>query len=220
MKQAIFFTFLALVAAACLCGCAERKVHFDSNPAGATVSYDSRHCITPCTLPANCDAGKALLSHPIAGEAIAEVKACALGDSIRYHSLHATEETFKVAAAPFALLGVIGLGAMGEQTDNGDSVHPDLLLFTAGSLLSAGILYGVGELFGYMKGDLDGEVWVTFPTHNNPPRPVPPAGVAVSNPAPPEARHITPAQSTPASLQLDTEAYRRLFAEPQPDQQP
>lgn len=218
MKRSFLFKLLALFTAVCLCGCAQRKIYFDSNPAGAAVSYDSRHCITPCTLKANCDAGKALLSHPIEGDVVAEVKACAIGDTARYHSLRATEMTFKGAAVPFFGITLLCLGTIREDLDSGDSVDPDLLWVAAGGFIAAGIFYNIGELFGKMKGDLDTEVRVTFPPRDTPSTAVLTEGTNAPGPIYPQTKLGEPTKNPSANLQLNTEAYHRLFAEPQAEQ--
>lgn len=198
---------LLLLLACCGGGCAQRNISFVSDPPGATVSYDSQQCVTPCRLKSDCAAGKAQLSHPLAGEQVVVVDDCKVGDTIRYHALGTTAVAFKVAAVPFAVLGIIGLGVISDDADNGDSTHPDVWLITGGSLLTAGVLYGCGEGFGRLKGDLDTEVFVTFPpTHSRADRQGDP-------PATPP--RVTPdRQELPDPLQLNEQGYQRLFSQP------
>jgi len=207
---------LLLLLACCSGGCAHRSIYFDSSPRGAMVSYDSRQCITPCTLKTDCASGHAQLNHPIAGEQVVKVAACEATDTLRYHALGTTELAFKVAAVPFALVGVVGLAIISEDADNGDSTDPDVWLVTGGSLLTAGVLYGCGEGFGYLKGDLDTGIFVTFPPEqaldNRRADPLPAVGQPPASPA--------PAATRPDPLQLDNEEYQRLFSQPGTASQP
>jgi len=199
---------LLLLACWCSGGCAHRHIYFDSSPRGAMVSYDSRQCITPCTLKTDCASGQAQLNHPIAGERVVKVEACEVGDTIRYHAMGTTELAFKVAATPFALVGLVGLAIISDDADNGDSTDPDVWLITGGSLLTAGVLYGCGEGFGHLKGDLDTEVHVTFP----------PAATSAASQLEPRQEHSPAGQALPDTLQLDGEDYQRLFDRPAPAQ--